>query len=161
MEDKNKSLFRQESLNRLNSPEQLNQYIHVTRPSVWMIFAAIVVLLGGLVVWVYNGEIETYLTVITEVSDGNVYAYADSRDIDRIVEGCVAVVDGEYESYVTGVSNSMVRVPESVSAEYLELTGRGEKAYVISIENLGIPDGIYKTELTIEDIRPLHYFLGL
>ena len=41
------SLFRQKSIDRVSSPEQLNDYIRVTTPSVWLALIAIILLLAG------------------------------------------------------------------------------------------------------------------
>lgn len=53
-----KQLFRKISLDRVNSPEQLNDYIHVTRPSVWLILGAVTLLLLGVVIWGIFGSID-------------------------------------------------------------------------------------------------------
>ena len=45
------SLFRKTSLDRVSNPEQLNDYIRVTNPSVWMIMCAVILLLTGVCVW--------------------------------------------------------------------------------------------------------------
>ena len=52
------SIFRKASLDRVSSPEQLNDYIRVARPSVWMILGAIVALLIGVIVWSIVGRID-------------------------------------------------------------------------------------------------------
>ena len=40
----NNSIFRKKSLDRISSPEQLNDYIRVSTPSVWMVLFAIIIL---------------------------------------------------------------------------------------------------------------------
>ena len=42
MED---SLFREKTVKRISSPEDLSNYLHVTRPSVWLILAAVILML--------------------------------------------------------------------------------------------------------------------
>ena len=42
----NDQLFRKKSVERVSSPEQLNDYIRVANPSVWMILAAIVMVIN-------------------------------------------------------------------------------------------------------------------
>lgn len=44
------SLFRQSSMDRIRSPEQLNDYLRVTHPGVWVLLAAVAVLLAGLLI---------------------------------------------------------------------------------------------------------------
>ena len=52
-----KSIFRKKSLERVTSPEQLNDYIKVTTPSVWMIMFATLVLIVGTLFWAVFGRI--------------------------------------------------------------------------------------------------------
>ena len=47
----NQQLFRKSSIDRVSSPEQLNDYIKVTNPGVWLVLAAVIVLLMGACVW--------------------------------------------------------------------------------------------------------------
>ena len=51
-------LFREKSLERVTSPEQLNDYIKVTTPSVWMILAATLLLIAGTLFWAVFGKIQ-------------------------------------------------------------------------------------------------------
>ena len=41
------AIFRQRNLEKVSSPEQMNDYIRVSSPSVWMVLAAVIVLLAG------------------------------------------------------------------------------------------------------------------
>ena len=52
-----KKIFREKSLERISSPEQLNDYIKVTTPSVWMILAAVLLLIIGTLFWAVFGKI--------------------------------------------------------------------------------------------------------
>ena len=42
-------LFRKQSVDRVSSPEQLQDYMKVTNPGIWMVLAAVIVLLAGLI----------------------------------------------------------------------------------------------------------------
>ena len=53
-------IFRQKSLKRVSSPEELNDYIRVTSPSVWIVLAALVLLLAGMLAWSILGNIQTH-----------------------------------------------------------------------------------------------------
>ena len=44
-------LYRKVSLEHIESPEQLNEVLRVTSPSVWVLLAAVIVLLLGFLVW--------------------------------------------------------------------------------------------------------------
>ena len=51
------SIFRQVSLERLSSPEQLDQIVYVTNPKSWLIFIALGMLLVSAVAWSIVGRI--------------------------------------------------------------------------------------------------------
>ena len=60
-ETKNTSgLFRQKNLDRISSPEQLRDYIHVTTPGVWIVLLAIIILLAGVLIWGAFGSIQVH-----------------------------------------------------------------------------------------------------
>ena len=52
------NLFRKESLDKINSPDQLNDYIRCVQPSVWVILGAIIILLIGFFIWALAGSID-------------------------------------------------------------------------------------------------------
>ena len=52
------SVFRQKNIDKVSSPEQLNDYIRVTTPSVWLVLAALVLLLIGMLAWSVLGTVE-------------------------------------------------------------------------------------------------------
>ena len=61
----NESIFRQKSLERISSPEEIDNYMKVTRPSPWLTLGVIVLLLAALILWSVTARIEA-----TTVSDG-------------------------------------------------------------------------------------------
>ncbi len=54
------SIFRQKSIDKVSSPEKLDDYVRVTTPSVWITLSAILLLLVGAVVWGIFGEVEIH-----------------------------------------------------------------------------------------------------
>ena len=67
-EQENGTLFRQKTLDRISSPEQLTDYLRVTNPGIWIFLAAVIVLLAGIFFWSMVGTLETtaQARVITE-----------------------------------------------------------------------------------------------
>lgn len=51
------NIFRKTSLDRISSPERLNDYIKVSNPSVWIVLAAVAILLAAAVFWGFTAEI--------------------------------------------------------------------------------------------------------
>ena len=67
-----RTIFRQKSLDRVASPEQLNDYIKVTTPSVWLILFATIILIVGTLFWAVFGRIQVNTdTGIKEVAPIN------------------------------------------------------------------------------------------
>lgn len=66
----NKSLFRQSSIDRVQSPEQLNDYIKVSNPSAWIVTIAAIILLIALFVWGIFGTVELNKTTTSIDKDG-------------------------------------------------------------------------------------------
>ena len=62
MEQNNQAsgIFREKSLERVSSPEALNDYIRVTTPSVWIVLAAAVLLLVGMLCWSVFGRVSVH-----------------------------------------------------------------------------------------------------
>ena len=52
------SIFREKSIDRVSSPEQLNDYIRVTTPTVWLVLLALVILLLGILAWSVFGTVQ-------------------------------------------------------------------------------------------------------
>ncbi|MCR5102280.1 MAG: hypothetical protein K6B41_13060 [Butyrivibrio sp.] len=70
MPDKN--IFREKSIERVSSPEQLDDYIRVISPGIWMVICAILLLLIAILAWAVFG------TIPVKTADGAV------RDIHAI-----------------------------------------------------------------------------
>lgn len=54
------SIFRKKSLERISSPEQLDEYIRVITPSVWVVLVALAILLIGFLAWSIFGTMEVH-----------------------------------------------------------------------------------------------------
>lgn len=72
-DEKENSLFRKSTLERVSSPEQLNEYIKVTNPNLVIILIGIFAILIAGVAWVFFGGIPN-----TEVLNGTVVVQSDN-----------------------------------------------------------------------------------
>ena len=98
-----KTIFRKKSLEQISSPEELNDYIHVTSPSVWLILAAVITLLIGMLMWSATASIDSFATGTAKVENGSMYIRFDNEQIANNVESGMPVIAGEYESRISGV----------------------------------------------------------
>ena len=53
-------LYREKSLNRVAQPEDLNDYIRVTTPSVWVVLIAIILILAAVLGWMIFGTVDVH-----------------------------------------------------------------------------------------------------
>lgn len=157
IQDMNKQIFRKKSVDRMSSPEQLNDYIKVTNPGVWMALAAIVILLVGVCVWGVFGTLETKLSVAAVSQDGQTVLYVKEDDLSAVKEN-MSVYIGDETYKVTSVSAQPVAVTEEIS-EYARHTGElsiGEWVYVVHIDG-NMPDGVYKAQVVVDSVSPLYF----
>ncbi len=97
-------LFRQKSIDRISSPEQLRDYMRVTSPRLWMILAAIVVLLVGFIVYASTTQMESTVTVrMTYSSPAYIYGEIPAGRLD-VVKVDMPVRIGGYTGKVTNTS---------------------------------------------------------
>ena len=61
-----RSIVRQKSLDQINGPEELKDYVRVTTPSVWIVLTAVTLLVIGILGWCLFG------TVAVHEEDGSV-----------------------------------------------------------------------------------------
>lgn len=97
------SLFRKNSMERISSPEQLTDYLHVTSPAVWLVMAAIILLLAGMLVWGSAAYIESFASGTAKVRDGDMIVYFDDAQLAQNVEAGMTVTVGDTSSAVSSV----------------------------------------------------------
>lgn len=57
------SIFREQSLDRMSSPEDTDQYLKKTGSGTWLVAAAIILLVAAAILWAVTGKIESTLAV--------------------------------------------------------------------------------------------------
>ena len=117
-------LFRQKSVDRIVSPEQLEDYLHVTSPAVWIVLCAVIALLAGLLVWSSVTAVESYASGTAEARDGVLtITFDDELQEKNIAPGMNVTVGG----LVTPVVS----------------VGRDADGRLIAVASADVPDGEY------------------
>lgn len=156
----NEQLFRKKSIDRVNSPEQLNEYIRVANPGVWLILAAVVALLVGVVIWGVFGTMETTIETGVVVDGGTVTCYVSAEDASRLEEGMAVSVENNIGS-IKSVSAAPVQINETFSDYILYLTGfvRGDFCYAVEVELPDMADGVYAAMITVDSTHPISFVI--
>jgi len=154
------NLFRKTSLERISSPEQLNDYIRVATPSVWLLLTAVVVLLVGVCVWGVFGHLDTTLSVAAVAQENSVVAYVRAEEIDSIREGD-AVTIGESTGVVAAISDQPIAVNETFT-EYMRHVGglrEGEWVYAVTLD-ADCNEGVHAAQIVIDSVSPMAFVLN-
>ena len=155
----NKNLFRKKNVEKIVSPEQLNDYIHVSKPSVWIVLAAFVLFLVGVCIWGIFGRLDTTLSVVAVKEENGVVCLVKEADRDRIQVG-MAVEIGNETFTIAGIAKTPVPVDASIPdyAKHIGNLTDGEWIYYVYLEGSAELDGnTYPAKIIIERIRPLHF----
>lgn len=135
-------LFRKTALDRISSPEQLNEYMKVAGPGVWCILAGLAVTFIAFIIWGFLGVIpETVEISGTALEpDGTPMAIFSFLPIDEsrgLVEGMRVQVSPTYApreryGYIFGTIRSVSRTPVTAESIHDELGCHDEFIYLPS-----------------------------
>lgn len=156
----NQQLFRKKSIARVSSPEQLHEYIRVSNPGVWMVLAAIVILLVGVCAWGVLGHLDTTLSTVAIVENGEMTVYVKEADIASIEKGMTVMI-ADAECTVTDISAQPLTVDDTF-ADYALHVGsfqKGEWVYAVTVSG-DLADGIHSAEIVIESVSPMSFVLN-
>ena len=93
---------------RISSPEQLDDYLKVTSPKVWVLLVAVVLLLAGLLLWGSFTTIESYATGTARAVGGELtVTFDDAEKASRVQPGMqIEVGDMRAEVLTVGTDES-------------------------------------------------------
>ena len=93
-------LYRKSSMEHIQSPEQLNDYLRITNPSVWLLLTAVILLLAGLLVWGSLTYIDSVAYGKAEVNQGSMLVRFDEERAAENVDVGMSVTVGETRSEI-------------------------------------------------------------
>ena len=134
-------IFRNKSVERISSPEQLQDYMRVTTPGVWMVLTAVILLLAGMII---SSAVVTMESTIKEqavvVEDGTILQIALPMAQKELVEPGMLVRVANREARI-----DMIFQLEGEVQVLAELTGEGDK----------LSAGTYDVEIVTETVTPI------
>lgn len=152
--------YRQKSMDRVSSPEQMSDYIRVSNPGIWITLAAILILLGGAFVWSALGRLETVQQAVS-VSEGGAFTCYVGESKARSLKAGAKIRIGEEEWAVSGMQDEPVKAESELSDYAMHLGGiqAGEWVYRLTAD-VSLAEGIYETILISESISPITFLLN-
>jgi hypothetical protein len=134
--DQNQNLFRKKSIERISSPEQLNDYLRVTSPSTWIILIAVIVLLAGLLLWSSVTTIESYVEGSGEVKNGVMTIRFSDQGKAKNVAKDMVVSAGDTQTAVSTVAHD-------------------ENGLIIATAHTELADGFYSVRVSYNQTQVL------
>ena len=153
-------IFRKKNIERVSSPDQLNDYVRVSNPGVWMVLTAVIVLLFGRCAWGVGGNLETILHTVCICQDGKMICYVSDREIDSVKSGMTITVQ-EKKYTISSISEVPVEIDEKMDAYALYIGGLkvGDWVYEV-IADTELSDGTYEAEIVTESIHPISFLMN-
>lgn len=160
-QENRQSLFRQQSLQAMSAPgENLNAYLRVTTPGVWMILLAVILLLAGTCIWGALAHIHTEIPVSIISSNKEVICYVPQQAIEALQDKPVVKLGGEE-----------ILVSKQAGDALIIQSEKDKEVYGAGIQELGtvvvpvsvsaeLKDGSYEGSIVTEDIRPISFLLN-
>ena len=155
----NSGIFRKKSLDKVQSPDDLNDFIKVTTPGVWLIIAAVIVLLIGAVVWGVFGNMDSSCPAFVSVNDGRAVVYFTADKSDVVLSG-VTVRVGETEGVVSSASSPVRTDGTDSSVQYFAETHGHDDWICVSECEIDLPDGSYNGTIVTESFKPLSFIFN-
>ncbi len=137
MEENKQTVFREKTLERISSPEQLTDYLRVTGPGIWVILISVILLLGGIFAWSMVGTLETKADVKVVVTDHTAQVFPLGSE--KLTEGSPLRVSGQ---------------------EYMiALADTDEYGRSVGTAAVDLPNGTYDGTVVTESIHPISFLL--
>ncbi|MDR1193560.1 MAG: hypothetical protein LBK98_05245 [Peptococcaceae bacterium] len=166
-------IFRQESLERALSPDQLDQYIKVSNPGIWLALLALLILFASVLVWGFTGALPKTITVNGILAaDGKVVCFIDASALSEDIKGREARVAWAGNGTRDGIVSDMSLYPYSareIAAAYesdwvtLKLA-TSDYAYAVTVDLSDGPaysaGGIASVTIITEEVKPISYLLN-
>ncbi len=154
------NVFREKSMERVSSPEQLNDYIKVSNPAVWMIISSVIILLIGICVWGVFGRLNTVIKTGGVCQNGVACCYVKEADVAKIKAESTVSVNGKDYS-VTSMSKTPIKAGENVDPYILHLGNIGDNDWVYEVFfNAPLNNDKYEMNITVDSVSPMSFILN-
>ena len=135
-------IFRKKSLDKVKSPENLDDYIQVSNPGVWLLLISVIVLLAGACVWGIFGHIDSTVPATVHIENGQAVCEIAEEDISSVKVGLTVKLE-DCEAVIEAIGN------------------KTDNGYVCTVsDESALPDGFYEGKVIVERYKPLSFILN-
>lgn len=164
------SVFRQESLQRIASPEQLGDYIRVTSPSAWLLLGAIFIITICVAVWGFTGTLPVTQSLNGLSTDEGALCFMPTLSTEKDILGNKVLITLPNGESISGVVTHIASMPLS-SEELAVSLGKAwlishlitaDYSYQVTVETDTpiLPDTLVNVTLIIDEIKPIGFIFS-
>lgn len=147
-ENKNKAesenIFRQDALDKSLSPDVLNKYIKAATPKIWLMLAAVILILVGVIVWANVGYVEVKYDIVLTANSGEYVAQVEKDTYEKIKEESFV----RFDDKTLAIDEAKIEKADGTTPIYV-LKGKTEAA-----------DGNYTAYVIIERMHPVQFVIN-
>ncbi len=166
MADSAPVIFNKKATEKLRSPDDLDKFIRVTNPSVWVVLGACLALVLGLLAWGIFGSVASSVAATGVYQNGTVECFVSTDDVTKLHVGDVANVDGTRMKVksIDEIPMSRGEVDKALQSDYLlSSLIPGDWGYRVEFE--GDASELYEKRplpvtITVESIAPISLVFG-
>ena len=150
-----KELYRKKSLERISSPEKIDDCIRAVNVRLWIVAAACMLVLLSLLLWGVFGKVEITQRAVTVCQNGEAVCFVDEGQIDNISDDTDFRIGGR--SYTRSEISARPEKVSDAMSEYAAHVGLYDENHWVyaAILRTDLDDGIYETEVVTQSISPI------
>lgn len=155
------NLFRSKSLERITSPDDLDDYVRVANPGVWILLIAIVILLVGFIIWGVFANLETTVPVIVHTDMNITNCYISEKYIEDGSVRSGMTVRCMDEEYTISTIDDQALLATDVLSDYEIHLGEfadGEWIHSALLDRNAQP-GVHEAEIIVDSVSPISFIL--
>ena len=160
MENSSQGLFRAKNVERIESPESMNDYLQVTSPGVWLVLTTVIVFLIGICIWGIFGHIDSTAKAAVVSTEGEALCLVPEKALKSAIDKRSVSINGNNYELAPETLNPEI-ISESTNIYWL-LAGDlniGDIVYKIPLSQQ-IPEGVYSGTIVTETLTPFSLLLN-
>ena len=151
---------------RVKSPKNLGIYMHAIRPSVWIVLAAITIVLIGFIYWAVTGSIELSYVTMAYTDNGTTMCWMDYHQASDIKPGAKVICSNTTGTVVKirDEADDIKDVLNVVGSLYIkDIQVKSDTNYYRVYLDLDktLPDGVNSVKIITDVVKPGEFFLNL
>ena len=160
MEDNRQGLFRAKNIERIESPESMNDYLQVTSPGVWLVLSTVIVFLIGVCIWGVFGHIDSTAKVAVVATEDETLCLVPEEALKSAIDNQSIKIEGKDYNLAPSTLDPVI-ISESTNVYWL-LAGDlsvGNIVYEFPLSQQ-LTEGGYSGTLVTETLSPFSLLLN-